>query len=68
MRRAAIVGLMLLLGLVGTACGEPSDEGSGDSAAPPTESPGPDDPVIGLSSAWGWWRSRQHEGDDGDGS
>jgi hypothetical protein len=45
MRRAAIVGLMLLLGLVGAACGEPSDEGSGDTAAPPSESPGPDDPV-----------------------
>ena len=45
MRRAAIVGLMLLLGLVGAACGEPSDEASGDSGAPPADSPGPDDPV-----------------------
>jgi hypothetical protein len=45
MRRAAIVGLMLLVGLAGAACGEPSDEGSGNAGAPPVESPDADDPV-----------------------
>ena len=36
---------MLLLGLIGASCGEPSDEGSGDSGAPPAASPDPDSPV-----------------------
>jgi len=45
MRRVTIIGLILLMSLFGAACGEPSDEGSGDSGAPPAESPDPDDPV-----------------------
>jgi hypothetical protein len=46
MRRAAIVGLILLLSLVGAACGEPSeDEGGGDSGAAPSSPEDPDTPV-----------------------
>jgi hypothetical protein len=46
MRRAAIVGLILLLSLVGAACGEPSeDEGGGDSGAAPASPEEPDTPV-----------------------
>jgi hypothetical protein len=36
---------MLLLGFIGASCGDPSDEGSGDSGAPPAGSPDPDSPV-----------------------
>ena len=46
MRRASIFGLVLLLSLFVAACGEPSNEGDGDSGAPgaPAESPDPDSP------------------------
>ena len=51
MRRAAIVGLILLLSLVGAACGEPSeDEGGGDSGAAPSS---PEDPDTPISSSPG---------------
>jgi hypothetical protein len=46
MRRATIIGLLLLLSLVGAACGEPSeDEGGGDSGAAPSSPEDPDTPV-----------------------
>jgi len=46
MRRSSIVGLVLLLSLVGAACGEPSgDEGDSGAGAPPS-TPDPDSPVT----------------------
>ena len=48
MRRVAIVGLILLLGLVVAACGEPSSEESGNDSgagAPPATPKDPDPPV-----------------------
>ena len=48
MRRASIVGLVLLLSLVVAACGEPSNEESNDSGAgaPPATPEDPDTPVT----------------------
>jgi hypothetical protein len=50
MRRVMLIGLMLLLSLVGAACGEPSgDEGADSSGLPPAGSP--DDPDTPASSS-----------------
>ncbi|CAN5722140.1 hypothetical protein BH20ACT23_BH20ACT23_21990 [soil metagenome] len=48
MRRTAIVGLVLLLGLVVAACGEPSSEENGNDSgagAPPATPEDPDTPI-----------------------
>ncbi|MGH2749304.1 MAG: hypothetical protein ACRDK3_00245 [Actinomycetota bacterium] len=47
MRRTAVVGFVLLLGLVVAACGDPdsADDGSGGSGAPPAAPDDPDSPV-----------------------
>ena len=52
MRRVMLIGLLLLLSIVGAACGEPTgDEAGGDSGAPPTEDP--DSPVSSTPDPGG---------------